>query len=75
MLNILNNNPVDEKNKYEIFNEYGKGTVIVGGSSDWSDDILLTENGQMLRYGTYTNGSVDPLGRTAMEGFNVLLGD
>ncbi|MDE6672193.1 MAG: SUKH-3 domain-containing protein [Ruminococcus sp.] len=71
----FNNNPVNEKNKYEILNEYGEGTVIVGGSSDWSDDILLTENGQMLLYGTYTCIGIKPLGRTVMEGFNVLLGD
>ena len=71
----FNNNPVDEKNKYEILNEYGEGTVIVGGSSDWSDDILLTENGQMLLYGTYTCIGIQPLGRTVMEVFNVLLGD
>lgn len=59
----------------QIFEDYGENIIVVGCCGDWSDDILLTENGQMLRYGAYTNGSVDPLGRTAMEGFNVLLGD
>ncbi|MCM1271348.1 MAG: hypothetical protein NC247_12125 [Ruminococcus flavefaciens] len=45
----------------------------MGTGRQYAQSILLAENGLMLL--ADDGGSVNPLGRTAMEGFNVLLGD
>lgn len=54
----------------EIADKYGKNTVCIGGYGHWNDEILLTEKGLMI---INFEGTVEPFGRTAMEGFNKML--
>lgn len=63
---------LDEEDIIEISEKYGKNTVQVGCCRYYGDSILLTESGLLLLINC---GEVKPLGRTVMEGFNVLLGD
>lgn len=56
-----------------IVKNYRKNTVRIGECWYYAQSILLTENGLMLLVDD--GNGVKPLGRTAMECFNILLGD
>lgn len=65
-------NQLDMEEIEEIIDKYGKNTICVGNCYYYLDPILLTESGNML---IVNSGEVKPIGRTAMEGFNYLLGN
>ncbi|MDE6426238.1 MAG: SUKH-3 domain-containing protein [Ruminococcus sp.] len=55
----------------DIAEKYGKNTVCIGAYGYWCDEILLTEKGLMI---INFEGTIEEFGRTAMEGFNKMLG-
>ena len=55
-----------------VVKNYEKNTVRIGEYGYYAQSILLAENGLMLL--ADDGGNVNLLGRTAMEGFNILLG-
>lgn len=54
-----------------IAEKYGANTVRIGEYGHFVDEILLTEKGLML---INFEGTIEEFGRTAMEGFNKMLG-
>ena len=56
----------------EEINKISENTIYIGNCYYYAHSILLSENGLML---LINDDEVKPLGRTVMEGFNVLLGD
>ncbi|MCM1314634.1 MAG: SUKH-3 domain-containing protein [Prevotella sp.] len=55
----------------DIAEKYGENTVCIGAYGYWCDEILLTEKGLMI---INFEGDIEEYGRTAMEGFNKMLG-
>lgn len=62
---------IEDDDVINIIEKYGKNTVCIGEYGYWCDEILLTENGLMI---INVEGDIKEFGRTAMEGFNKMLG-
>lgn len=63
---------VSDEQKYELCSNYGKNTVFIGSYLyPVPCDILLAENGQLL---CNSHDNIELLGRTAIEGLNILFG-